>query len=360
MKTDAKLIEKRQELKDEITAGINKTPMAGLLNMVGMFIQKITRYPKQLPLLYCGFILSLLILLATLTLFTYPINNWTVVFGLVIFGQIGVLALIITYFNVNRVLANIRTSIVDYLVSEQSLSNLQEWLSFGWTKKIVRPLLIIYGVGSGAIPLYYFSKVSGEFSKIGVTLFTLCFVVLASVMFYYVPIMLILPLRLKACQFTLFENDPTRSDVIDSMATLLNHYTYGYVFNNVILQLGLAIIKVPILVSIIYMIVIGWLPVTVQFVLNQTSIRNIVLSSKKKTLNRIQAQIKEIHNGDITNKDNIEAINRLMDYHERIRKTPNSSLNLESVLRFLNQLILPLIAFLLGNLDTVIKFFAKP
>jgi len=49
-----------------------------------------------------------------------------------------------------------------------------------------------------------------------------------------------------------------------------------------------------------------------------------------------------------------------MDYYERIRKTPDSNLKLDRVLRFLNQLIMPLIAFLPANLDTDIKFFAKP
>jgi hypothetical protein len=50
-------------------------------------------------------------------------------------------------------------------------------------------------------------------------------------------------------------------------------------------------------------------------------------------------------------------INRLMDYHERIRATPNSNLNLQSLGNFLNQLALPLLGFLLANIDTVINLF---
>ena len=175
METDLKLIEKRQELKNEITAGINKTPMARFLNYVGGFIQNITRYPKQLPLSYSVFIFLLFILLVTFILFTYPIKNWTIVFRWVIFGQIGVLALIITYFNVNRVLTDIRDFVVDYLMSEQSLSNLQEWLYLGWTNKIMRRFWTIYLVGFSAVLWYFLPRAGYGFSKIGVAVYSVFF-----------------------------------------------------------------------------------------------------------------------------------------------------------------------------------------
>ena len=96
--------------------------------------------------------------------------------------------------------------------------------------------------------------------------------------------MLILPLRLKTYQYKLFENDPVRSEVIDSMSRLLNRFAYGYASINAILQLGLAALNIPTNVAIMFMLVIGWLPVTIQFIFNQVSVRNIVLSSKKNTL----------------------------------------------------------------------------
>jgi hypothetical protein len=46
-----------------------------------------------------------------------------------------------------------------------------------------------------------------------------------------------------------------------------------------------------------------------------------------------------------------------MDYHDRIEATPNSALNFRSGLNFLNSLLLPVLAFLIGNLKDVISFF---
>ena len=54
----------------------------------------------------------------------------------------------------------------------------------------------------------------------------------------------------------------------------------------------------------------------------------------------------------------MEAINRLMDYHDRIKATRNSALDLRAGLNFLNSLLLPLLAFLLANLKEVLKLFS--
>jgi hypothetical protein len=43
-----------------------------------------------------------------------------------------------------------------------------------------------------------------------------------------------------------------------------------------------------------------------------------------------------------------------MDYHDRIKSTPNSALNFRASLNFLNSLLLPLLAFVFSNLDKVI------
>jgi len=65
-------------------------------------------------------------------------------------------------------------------------------------------------------------------------------------------------------------------------------------------------------------------------------------------------KIEKLSNRDETpEKDTLDRLSKLMDYHDRIKATPNSSLNFRSSLNFLNSLLLPLLAFILANLDTV-------
>lgn len=46
-----------------------------------------------------------------------------------------------------------------------------------------------------------------------------------------------------------------------------------------------------------------------------------------------------------------------MDYHNRIKATRDSALDLRAALNFLNSLLLPLLAFLLANLGKVLEAF---
>ena len=44
-----------------------------------------------------------------------------------------------------------------------------------------------------------------------------------------------------------------------------------------------------------------------------------------------------------------------MDYHERIRVTPNTTINFHSITNLINQLALPLLGFLLANISDIIN-----
>lgn len=70
-----------------------------------------------------------------------------------------------------------------------------------------------------------------------------------------------------------------------------------------------------------------------------------------------QEKIKAYYAGDTSLENNIENINRLIDYHERIQATRNSTIDLETGSSFLNQLALPLLGVLLANIEKVLSFF---
>jgi hypothetical protein len=72
-------------------------------------------------------------------------------------------------------------------------------------------------------------------------------------------------------------------------------------------------------------------------------------------LNEVQMKIEKLSGGEeIPDKDALDRLSKLMDYHDRIKSTPNSALNFRASLNFLNSLLLPILAFILANLDKVI------
>jgi hypothetical protein len=363
MTIETELSKKRLEVKNEITEGISKTPMAHLFHIPGRVIQKLTRYPKPIPFLFSMVILALIILILfglnflvlfrttkTITQIT-PIATFTIT-------EIFLLIVVLTYFNINRVLFSVRDTLVDFIMTSKDLSNLHEWLSLGWSLVTIGRFffwwIVFFG---GAIALLNLFLPQAGFSSPGLLLLYLFSLLLGGIAFYYAPLMILLPLRLRNYQFKLYENDPARSQIIEDLSSILNRYAYGYVFFNAILQSSFIILSLPIIAQLIFMITFGWIPVVIQYLINQACIRTIISLSKRKTLDRIQEEIQKLHEGDVKNKENIETINRLMDYHERIRVTPNSNLNMQVIGNFLNQLALPLLGFLLANIDTIINFF---
>jgi hypothetical protein len=102
------------------------------------------------------------------------------------------------------------------------------------------------------------------------------------------------------------------------------------------------------------------LPVIVLFILIQTSLSNIIRRAKWKTLNEIQAKVEKLQEAkDFGDKETMEAISRLMDYHNSVKASRDSAINLRAILGFINSLLLPLLALLLSNLDLVLKLFGK-
>jgi hypothetical protein len=363
MTTDSELIEKRLEVKNEINEGMNKTPMAQPFNITGRLVQNITGYRKPLPFVFCVLVLEIILLLIlglNYLLVDRILQATTRITPISAAIVVGIMVAIVaaSHFNIKMVLSSIRDSIVDSIMASEDLSNLHEWLSLGWSPSSIRRFFFWYGlfVISVITLVYVFFSQAGYFS-VGLVIPSLLFSLLGGTAIYYVALMLMLPTRLRTYSFKLYENDPAHSDVVDDISILLNRFTYGYVLLVVILQLSMAFAGLPLIAQMALGITSGWVPAIAQYFVNQACIRTIVSRAKRKTLNRIQTEIRSLQEGNVKDKENLEAINRLMDYHERIRATSNSNLNMQNFANLLNQLALPFLGFVLANIDTIIGLF---
>jgi hypothetical protein len=140
---------------------------------------------------------------------------------------------------------------------------------------------------------------------------------------------------------------------------MLSNFVYIAAVLAAIVTLVAALLGWLTLATIIFLALVGWGPLTALFVTNQVALAKIITRAKWKKLNEIQAQIEKLEaEENIAEKETMETINRLMDYHDRIKATRNSALDLRAGLNFLNSLLLPLLAFLLGNLKEVLKLFS--
>jgi len=139
---------------------------------------------------------------------------------------------------------------------------------------------------------------------------------------------------------------------------MLSNFVYIGAILAAIVTLFITFIKLLTTAISILLLLLAWGPLTALFVFNQRALAKIITRAKWKTLNEIQAQIERLRaQEDIPSEQTLAHLGKLMDYHDRIKATRNSALDLRAGLNFLNSLLLPLIAFLLTNLDKVLKLF---
>lgn len=174
---------------------------------------------------------------------------------------------------------------------------------------------------------------------------------------YFIQVLTQLPNRLGNYRYKVYELNPAQSEIISHFATL---------FTRPFLAIA-AFLAICTLISSFFseflwvlaiVVVIFWIPMIVEFINGQNALNKIIASAKWQALNKIQEQIRK-HQDD-TNPDapeNIESLNKLMDLYERVYNTNSFKITARSTLELINQLLLPLLAFLITNFDKVLKLF---
>ena len=364
MAEDTALIEKREELKRQLAAGEYKTLVDLMLDGMGRLIQKLTRNPEPLPFWYSAVVIALVTLMigfltSILLGELHPLRREMILF------EISVVGIVLAIGIAGRIYLGIfsttwRDHLLDAIESGADLADLQRWLAAAYN--VEKPLFS--GLAFGILLGFYFtilsSTIRGGFVGFGPTILNVITTFQLGMFIYYFLRFLALPVRLSRYQFKLYAADPSSSEVIDHLSDMLSNFVYAAAVVTAIATLVVAFSGLLTLSFIILLVLVGWGPLTALFVINQYALAKIITRAKWKTLNEIQAKIEALQaQENIAEKETMEAINRLMDYHDRIKATRNSALDLRAGLNFLNSLLLPLFAFLLANLGKVLELFSK-
>ena len=367
MTENIELIEMRAKLKQQLTAGVYKTIIEVIFDGTGRFIQKLTRQSKPSPAwtsaliiglatLALGLLISLLLgEFSTLRREFIPLEISGVVIALT--GWIGVR----TYTRIIN--TTLEEHLLEAIESATDLTDLQRWLIS--LSNLKHPLIfgVVYVILLVPYGLGYLAVVRGGFVGYGALSMSIISFFFGGILVYFIFIFITLPVRLSRYHYKLYPADPSSSEVVDRISNLLTVLVYMVAAMAALSTFLFALFGFGALrsaVGIIPMIVVGWGPLTIIFLLNQYALSKIITEGKWIKLNEIQAQVAAIETvQNVADKDTMEAINRLMDYHDRIKGTRNSALNLRASLNFLNSLLLPLITFILANLDQILAFFTS-
>ena len=370
METNTALTEKREELERRLAAGEYRTLVDIFLERFDRLIRKVARRSKPLPNWGLTVILSVIFMLISFTAI-YAMDDLIPIFNILRpYGILGILATISYAFlavasvivinqYIGRIFVFWRNDVLDATESVASLEDFEDWLEKVCNQRLYFLMTVIGGFFIGLNTVTLLNTRFGEPVGYGTT-FTNIILGMFSVSFIYLFFMVVLlSAKLRRYDLKLFSSDPSSSEVVSRLSSELNFVIYFVAFYAAILTLISAWIQV--LPSIgIFLVLFLWFPIISLFVLNHSSLSSIIRRAKRKTLNGIQYKVEKLQEAkNLEDKETMDAINRLMDYHDRVKATRDSALDFRAYLNFINSLLLPLLAFLLGNLDLVLSLFKR-
>lgn len=350
------IVEMREEIKTELLAAKDRNLPALVFQKIDLLIRAISKRKKLLPVWYTFILISLLIQLPTLLLsnFLQETSQWEA-FGLLWIGYIefGFIATILAYYLIAYFTRELHNWLIDSIQRPGDLADLREQLESLWNVRKAGISMLMFSVFWGIAFSWASSWYLGNFIGYGLVSGTLVFGLVVGAAWSYLPWFIRFTSRLGKYEFELFALAPVHSEFVVRIKALYNTFMYaimGYFLLCVLLNTFNPW-------AMMLTIALSWIPAIFLFLAYQTSLRQILARSKWKYLNKLQCQIASLANTGVPDKTALETVNCLLDYHERIRLTPDSALDIRSLLNFLNQLMLPLLAFLVANLDKIVDLF---
>jgi len=365
MATEGNLSQSREELKSQIASGQYDTVVDKILDGIGNFLRKIFKLPVSIPAWISGLVIVIVMIFLVIL---PPIisNEFSAVENQLIFKDelisiaIAYTAMVSIKYGKQSIYATWKERLLDTLDSQQDLANFHKWLMVMSNKRWSLIIGFLYGISFAIIiPI---RAASSNILYFGVT--KIIFLVLSffqgGLGVYYFFLVLSLSIRMRKYKFALFSINPSQSEPIEHLSNISMTIVYLAAINMTIGSLGFFYADVLEMTPslILFLIILWWIPLTAFFIFSQQSLQKIIIAEKWKTLNRLQEVISGYEiNKELAEGDTINEINKLISFHDQIKSTPSSALNVRAGLNFINSLLLPTFASIIANIETILSWF---
>jgi len=337
-----------------------ETQLDSVFNWFGKILQKVFRQPREPHFLISALAVNFIIFLFSITvaLLSHSVIDSAYLTD-VAYNTVETFVIVfLTHVATAKINAFSSDCVLPALTKKEDLEDWKNFLIF-FNGKI---LPWIFGIGYGVYFVFIVFLWKGVSLPVSSKIaFALPQDILTGISVYYLFLALILPFKIFGYSISLFYNDPKSSQFIFRFGDLLDSFLLTVSFIGAFIVSSDLILKRDVSIDFNqYMIVQVWAPIIMLFIIRYSLVGQLIRRSKHIRLKEIQDMIIEIESGgDISDKETMEKISRLWDYHNRIKSSNDTSLDLLSLLTFINSLVIPLIAFILSNLDSIVILWSK-
>ena len=353
------LVQKQNSLKHNLTSGEETTLLDYVFRKMTVFLQKTIRRQEKLSdwwgvslfaVVFFLIALGVFLVQARMNPFHYSMVFWDIVFM--------VPTIICIKIHSDSIVRRLHEQVVDFIRSNENLEDLERWWKTFTSRRSAIVFILFFLVIT--MPFVYLLAYlpTVDFPTPGLLILLLIVQIFFGMGFYNELVFLSLLSRMRNYQFDLFESDPADSTVIGNLSGMFMGTIYLSAVVSALLTLVVVGTKTFITLTIFLLLIPLWSITSFFFVLIQLSLAKIITKKKDETLNNIHKKMDTLKIGqNFMDEKTREAFNWWMDYYKKVKGTRNSAMNPGSTLGFLNSLLLPLLTFVLTNLNTFFDWF---
>jgi hypothetical protein len=360
--SDQLLAQKREEFRNYLATIEYPSLSEWILDGAGALIQRLTG-GQRVPAWFGG----LSIALATLALSfltslllgeSYPARRAIIIWEL-LGCACAFYAMVVTRECTRKILTTFQESTTEALLSTQGLDALQQWVAASCSLKRQVVFSLLYTLFWIPLTVCFFSVKLGGFIGVGAAILLNIDVFLMTNLLYWVIPYLRLPLILGQQHYRVYAFDPSSTDFVQHLSDIFESAALLASIFAALFSLYFISRSSALLVRIIsvFWLLAMWGMLGGMFLGAQFQLGKVIGRAKQETLSGIQARVEALYAGmENPDRDTLATIKELMELHGRVKATNNWAISFREGLRFLNTLLIPLLGFILANMDLVGRF----
>lgn len=357
------LQDRRDDLRDRLRRNHPTTVLGGFVEAVGEAVRRLLRRPEPLPYWWSGAIVTGILASIFVAETLVRVSAWSRQREMIPL-QLAFLALFLMLLWVHRtavvaVSSALREHLVEHVESPADLERLDKLVrmvgGYGLLPFLVLSVLV-GGLFEGLNLHFAYSRIYESASLslgrgLGHTAFFMATLDLFAGWILYV--------HLARFRLRLYAPDPSKSEVIARLWAVIGTTSFLVAVYVVCFTLAFDFLGFTHWTILAGLILCGWIPIIGSFVIGVRSLSKLITRAKWRELREVQERVERLKaTGQLEEEETMGAIQRLMDYHDRVARTPGSVLDFRAGLRFVNSLLLPVVALLLANFETFWKLFS--
>jgi hypothetical protein len=272
------------------------------------------------------------------------------------------LCIVVLQTQLERFINYIKNDLVRALDLSTSQHTMESWLRTAGRRSLQSLFILLFIAWMTLMTVFVIFSQRGQPTGVAIYLFTaLVFLQTVPHLYWLLVISITLAFTIRQLTVNLFPDDPSKTPVMQTMHQLSSNLLITVALLlalNIVVAIPLNIYSRTYLIAVISAF---WTPLLLYFLLSESAFAHLLITARLQRLATLQQQVMEIENNqDMSQKEPAEAVNRLLNLHDRVKSAPASMINLSSIANLLGSLALPLLGALLSIFEFWRKIFGTP